>query len=155
MGYSEDKATPVDLNKPITNDGLKKAIEANNNSEESLSKIVDELKKSNLMIPILSDEMKTTPSGEKGKVTIQKESKIKILYQTSLEGKPIFTVFTDWDEIRAWTKQPVNTIVIKLSDVIFMGLEQNYQGTIINPSGKSLYLDQATLKKIKSQIDKP
>lgn len=155
IAYSNENKSTVDLNKPITNNELKKAIALNsrNNTKQSKAILVEELKKANFLVPIITDELYTEPVDEEGKTTVKKDSIIKIINTSTPDGKPVFAVFTDWDEIKAWTNQPVSTLVMPLSDVICMGLEQQYQGVVINPSGKFWYMDREILNNIKSDLE--
>lgn len=141
MNKSEGKIP--DLNKPIENLLLKAAI-ANylkNRSQENQSELVRQLNSGLYLVPIITDEMKTTPIKE-GEAVIQKGSLIKFMGVFNANREKFLPAFTDWDEIRAWTKEEVNTLVMPLLDLKSLIVNsKSYKGIIINPAGKSWQLN--------------
>lgn len=108
---------PVDLNTPVTNPILKEALSAykSQQSPDNEARLLHGLMTANYLVPILTDEMKTTPGDKPGQTTIQAGSLIKFMCCYNAQNDSLLPAFTDWDEIRAWTKENVSTLVIHLS----------------------------------------
>ena len=95
-----------DINKPIENPNLKTALQkfTNERTEQNAIEIGRQLNNATFLIPINTDEM-TMTDGKKGKSVFQKGSVIKILKCFNEKSECYLPIFTDWEEIRLWTKK--------------------------------------------------
>ncbi len=128
--------SPVDVTKPIENPVLQAAFRSHieNRSEASASALGQALNSSVYLIPIIADEMRTTPSSP-GMVTIEAGSLIKFMNCQNEKRESFLPAFTDWHEIQKWTNSEVSTIVLPAAELWQFALnDSNYVGVAINPA---------------------
>ncbi|HEY3899917.1 MAG TPA: SseB family protein [Chthoniobacter sp.] len=137
---------PVDLNTPVENPAVVAAILsfAADRTPATQDALTRALRAANFLVPILTDEMHTTPSGE-GKTTIQAGSRIKILTCSDAAGAVHLPLFTDWPSIRRWTDQPVSTLVMTAKEAFEFGASDNHAGAVVNPGENALPLNKQLL----------
>ena len=147
--------TPVDLNQPVTNPALVAAIAALMASDTPATRqqVGAQLNRANFLVPILTDEMDTKPGEVPEQVTVQKDSLLKIMGYTDPNGASLLALFTDWDEIRAWTSEPVSTLVMPSGQAWNFVLSQNYQGAIVNPAGAAVPLGRAMVEAAARELE--
>ena len=148
------ESSQIDVNKPVENPKLKKAIsdyyQLQNSQTES--QLVKELNQAIYIVAIITDEMKTSEVDKDGKTTIQKGSLIKFLLVYDSENNPLLPLFTDWDEIRKWTKEDVGGMVMPASDAWdFVEKDGQYKGVVINPGGKSWQMNIEQIQAVKKE----
>lgn len=127
-----------DLSKPVVNLLLKSAIKQfkEEKSEWASKEFVKQMNSAHFLVAIITDELKVTPSNQEGKVTFQKGGLIKFVGIYNSNKDEYLPVFTDWDEIRAWSKQKVDTMVMSINDVqALLSDNKNWKGLVINPMG--------------------
>ena len=146
---------PVDLNKPVTNPALVAAMKRLKTETSSAAKdaVLIELNRANYLVAIFSDEMHVSKPDSSGKVTIEKDSIIKVLNTSDEKGNIYLLLFTDWDAIRLYIDKPVDTLVFPAKDawdwVLRMG---DYQGAVINPAKDALQLSKQQVEYLSSQL---
>ncbi|MCK7576621.1 MAG: SseB family protein [Chromatiales bacterium] len=142
---------PVDLNKPVTNPTLTAALSklAGNRTPENAASVRRELQKAIFLIPMLADELHTTPVTAEGKSIVLENSKLKIFMLTGKDGKSYLPLFTDWEEIQKWSNRSVNTLVMPASDAwSFAIANPKYEGIVVNPGGISLPLSRNAVQQL-------
>lgn len=140
---------PVDLNRAVENPKLVAALARleKEQSKESRAELTLRLREGVYLIPILSDELKTTEPDKDGKTIVKEDSNIKILITSDPQGHSVLPIFTDWNAIREWTKRPVNTLVMPAKDVWpFVLSHSEYAGAVLNPGPRALPLNKELLK---------
>jgi hypothetical protein len=133
---NEDIERKIDVSKPIENPALLAAFRRHieERTEETAVDLGKALNAAVYLIPIIADEMRTTPSGS-GKVTVEAGSLIKFMNCLNEKGEPFLPAFTDWNEIRQWVNFEVSTIVMPAKELWGFALrDKNYKGIAINPA---------------------
>lgn len=145
---SADFKPPVDLNKPIENPELVKAIDAlmTYTSEQTQRNLEIELRKAVYLLPFLADNnFHASEPDSEGRAIIEKDSLMKVLLASDAQSNPLLPLFTDWVHIGAWTKEAVNTLVLPAKDAWDFALNGQYAGVVINPGGNALPLSKEAL----------
>ena len=144
---------PVDLNKPVENPRLVAALGAfeKNQGDDTRRTLWKELKSAVYLIPVRVDKLATTPSDKSGKMTVTEDSPISFFVSADKAGNPFLPIFTDWQEIAKFTKEPVNTIVMPADDLWGFVLNQkSFHGAVLNPGDKkALPLDRTMIQSLK------
>jgi len=157
FSIAETDGPPVDLNKPVENPQLKAAIAKykEDSTTENWSALEKSLNSAYYLVPIIADTLKTQPTDESGKVVVQKGSIIQFMVYEDTNKSYLLPVCTDWDEIALFTKQKVDTVVMRPSQLWDFVLgdkrQKGYQGVVVNPGSNKLELhvkDIAPLRKI-------
>ncbi len=151
------KNEPVDVSKPVENPALLSAFRRHieERSESSALALGQALNSSVYLIPIIADEMNTTPSGP-GKVTIKTGSLIKFMNCQNEKGESFLPAFTDWNEIRKWVSAEVSTIVMPSEDLWeFVLNDKYYAGVAINPASVAWTLFQPNIQALIEDASMP
>jgi len=147
------KAPPVDLNKPVENPRLVAALVAfeKNQGDGTRQTLWRELKSAVYLIPVRADKLATTPPDKSGKMTVTEDSPISFFMSPDKAGNPFLPIFTDWQEIAKFTKEPVSTLVMPADDLWGFVLNQkNFHGAVLNPADKkALPLDRAMIQSLR------
>jgi len=146
---------PLDLNTPVTNPVLKAALKNYQQlqSPQNEDSLFHALTSANYLVTIITDEMKTVPGEKPGQVTIQEGSLIKFMSCFNAANACLLPAFTDWDEIRSWTKESVSTLVMPCDQLWdFVIRDQRYHGLVINPSGHAWEMSTVIIKELKNRI---
>lgn len=144
-----DERPPVDVNTPVTNPNLVAAIQRLKTDSSLAAKdaLLVELNRANFLVAIFTDEMHTTEPDKDGKVTIEKDSLIKVLNTSDGNGNMYLPLFTDWDAIWKYIDQPVNTLIFPSQDAWHWALNMGeYQGVVINPAEDALPLNRSQIE---------
>ncbi|MGE4545962.1 MAG: SseB family protein [Pedobacter sp.] len=150
-----DAKPPVDVNTPVTNPKLVAAIQRLklDASDEAKDALLIELNKANYLVAIFSDEMHTSEPGENGRVTVEKDSIIKVLNTSDGEGNMYLPLFTDWEAIGKYIDQPVDTLIFPSQDAWYWALNMGeYHGVVINPAEDALPLSRAQIEYLANEI---
>lgn len=145
---SEEVRPPVDLNRPVENPELVKAIDAlmTHDCEQTRHNLGLEVRKAVYLLPFLADEdFHASDPDSEGQTIIKKGSLMKILHVSDAQGDSHLALFTDWGQIGAWTKEAVNTLVLPAKDAWAFALNGPYAGVVINPGGNALPLSKEAL----------
>jgi hypothetical protein len=142
---------PVDLNRPIQNPGLVKALErlAETDTDEARRSLIAELNAAHYLVPVFMDEAKLS-SNSPGEATVRQGSIIKVLHCEDDQGQVWLGLFTDWDQIRAWTDAAVDTLVMPAKDAWEFASPEQYVGAVLNPANHGLPIDQDRLGYLRS-----
>ena len=105
------------------------------------------------LIPVRTDILAATPPDKSGKMTVTKDSPISFIMSPDKAGNPYLPIFTDWQEIAKFTKEPVNTLVMPAEDLWGFVLNQkSFHGAVLNPADKkALPLDRAMIQSLKKK----
>lgn len=127
----------IDVNTPIVNPGLKKAINIfnSNKSEKTLQIFSDELRKANFLVLIDTKELKLSNSNGAEKILFEKGSIIKFLRIFDENNEPFLPIFTDWNEIDQWIESRENIAgwIMSTNDVFnFVLKNKSDKGLVIN-----------------------
>jgi len=140
----------MDVNKPVTNPNLLKAIQLMGQDRKYESQFIDELFKAIFLCPGQIDKSNSTKSGD-GKITVGEGSKISLSLLEAKSGENYLMAFTDWDELRKWQNtKGQQTFLFSIDDykTIILG-NQHYGGVVINPYGANLVFNQENLESIR------
>ena len=140
---------PVDLNQPVVNPDLVNAIAAfaNQRGPETLLQLQMQLGRAVYLVPMLTDAAVPSPAGPAGQITFQQGSQLKLLTCQDPDGRSVLPLFTDWQQIQAWTDEPVSTLVLPASDAwTFIIREGSFAGAVINPAGMALPLNSSLIQ---------
>ena len=151
----EEARPPVDLNKPVENPRLVAALDAcaDNATDEARAALCGELNRATYLAAVLTSQadVKTSES-DRGHVVFEKGRTIHILTAAGPDDKQMVLLFTDWSQIRSWTSQNVDALVMPAQEawsVALMGDVHN--GVIINPAGNSFTLSRAQLEALREE----
>lgn len=143
---------PVDLDKPVENPELSKALNVyiNNQCSESEQELLAQLRGAVFLVPMLADEMKMSQGPEPGVATIEKDSLLKVFACTDRDGAHHLPLFTDRPAVQTWTDQKVSTLVMPAMDAWAFVLSQpHYAGAFINPGSQRLQLNREFVQYLK------
>jgi hypothetical protein len=150
MSAAPSDRPPIDLDQPVSNPALKEALEAHSRAPtaRTLTRMADEMRKSHLLVAFLADEFRTQPGDAAGMATVEAGSVLKILLTQDAQGNSLSLAFTDWDEIRRWTKETVSTLVMPASDLYSWAFESTKSvGVLLNPGGAAVRIGPDLLRK--------
>ena len=137
----------IDLNKPVENPNLKVAMVRHKEirSDSSAIAVGQEIAKALFLIPTITDKMEIAPTDIEGKITIKKGSIIKILNCFNDANECFLPVFTDWEEIKNWTKESVDSFIMPFSHMCSFVEDKEYMGVVINPGSICWTLTKANI----------
>jgi hypothetical protein len=149
---------PVDLNKPVENPELKKAIEEVITTKATILTldVLYRLNIANYLVATFNvdDPEKFKLTDIKPQVSFEKNSKIGMFTHKEKDGSKFLIAFTDWEEIRKFTKENVSALVMPGKELCaFILKDESNSGVRINPAGYSLTLSKPILKGIAELID--
>lgn len=138
---------PVDLDTPVTNPRLVSAISAfaTDQSDARLNALLTELNNAVYLVATLLDEANVKATDTPGKVVFEKGSRIKVFTASDPDNNALLPLFTDWDAIRLWIQDPVETLVMPAADAWGFALN-SYNGVIVNPAGPCLPLNRSQVE---------
>lgn len=140
---------PVDLNAPVTNPALKAALDAHTRAPtgRTLARISQELRGAHLLLPFLADEFHAKPGETPGQAVVEAGSQMKFLTASDGAGRPVVPAFTDWDEIRQWTKENVSTLVMGAEEFGgWVSESMKAAAAVFNPAGAAVRLAPDVLR---------
>lgn len=145
---SANTRAPVDLNQPVENPALLKAIQrvASEGTDDSKDQLLIELQKANYIAAMVDDDLKTSPTNETGQITIQKGSTFGVL-SAEKDGANYLVLFTDWQALRAYTENKVSGWILPANHAWSFALQgETYDGVVINPAHNALPLGRPMLE---------
>jgi len=139
----------IDINTPVANPELVEAINAlqSNTNNDTEKAFLDLLVTANFVVPI-EGYLKHDKPDSNGKITLEKDSIIKLPMLIDGEGKPRHIAFTDWPSLKKWREiADEKILVVPFSDFPAMILHENVRsfGLIINPNSHSLPVSKQLL----------
>lgn len=149
----------VDVNKPVTNPELVRAIREMNasSSKEKQDQVINEVMKAHFITPVMISPSPEHPADAK-KAVIKKNTAINFaMVQNSANQKAFFLAFTDWDELRKWQNiEDQQTLILPFDDLAAMVLDKksNSDGFVINPYGGNVVFDTSLVKALKEEKER-
>lgn len=129
----------VDINKPVENPDLVRAIEEHRagNSSTAERNLLAAIQAANYLV-VLDKPLELEDVDETGKGTLKKNSAFGIPLIEDVEGNRYSFGFTDWNELVKWSGKPASetqTLVMPFSDVAAMvsSKQLDCAGFVINP----------------------
>lgn len=141
----------IDVNKPVENPNLKAAIQKfiNERTERNALELGRQLNGSVFLIAMNTNEMIMTDN-KNGSSVVQKGSVIKILNCFNEKNECFLPIFTDWEEIRLWTKENVGGLMSPSKDTweFILSQQETYKGIVINPATTGWTLHHQEIKNL-------
>jgi len=145
-----EKPLNIDLNTPVTNDDLKKAISdfRSQNIKAYYEKLLVTVKRANFLAIIYNDELEIA-TGENGQTIMKQGSLLKFHLLKDNAGHLIFPLFTDWEEIKLLIKdlKGIGGIVMPADQAYnFILTQPSYFSAVINPASDNWILGRPQLE---------
>lgn len=127
----------VDVNKPVTNpefvDAMNRFLQ--NRSAENELAFIEKLGQAHFLSPIILD-------GEIENGVLKEGTLINFKLLTNQDDESFFIAFTDWDELRKWSKDHVQTLIMRYEDYKAMLLKDPdvAKGFVINPYNQNIII---------------
>jgi len=118
----------IDVNKPVTNPELVKAMNdfLKEKSAEKEFILIEEITKANYLTPIIF-------KGEIEGGLLKKDSTLSLKLITNNSNESFFLAFTDWDELSKWSNEREQTLISTYDDLRHMVLNSDdIKGFVIN-----------------------
>ena len=144
----------MDLNQPITNPALKRALEEmhRENTRPNQERALDELLRAQLLSPVT---ITPPPNGEgaAGQTRLDQDTRIQFSLLTTQDGRAFFPAFTDWEELRRLSQDPrQQTLVLGFADYARMILRDGAAaGLAVNPFGESLTMERPMVEYLENR----
>lgn len=137
-------AAKLDLNKPVVNAGLSLAMDrlTHDNSDAAKDALLLELNKANYLAVSVGKGLSEGMASSNGQALLPTGARFDLL-MAGKQGKNYLLLFTDWDAIRAYTKEDVTAIVLPAKDAwsfFSTTLAATNEGIVINPAHNALPL---------------
>ncbi len=126
----------TDVSRPVENPALERGLAAfwRTRSPESQVELTARLRAATFLVPMLTDEMTTSPTGVPGRLTIKQGSRIKLLDCTDEAGASHLPLFTQLRHVQGRTGERVSTLVLPAAEAWGFVLSQpQYAGAVVNP----------------------
>lgn len=135
----------VTTNKSLENPNLVKTIDdlLNFPSQSTELRMIDEIKKAKYISPVLTTEKADSDiPGTKNKMAF--------MLLINAIGEKFLPVFTDWNELRKWSKDHEETIISSFSDMSSLTIARfdNIKGFVINPYSQNVIVTEERLQYI-------
>lgn len=145
----------VDVNKPVTNPDLVKALELmrEENTPGNQSRVLNEVMRAHFLAPVTITPVPKA-EGEDGKAVLKEKTTIQFALLTDSGGQAFFPAFTDWEELGKWSREENRqTLILTFDDYAAMILDEEAtaQGFVINPYGDSLPLNRSFVESLRDQ----
>lgn len=155
MSYVSSQELPENLDKLVKNPELLKAMDklATDDSKAAKMNLMSELNKANYLVPVLSEELNKNSADDKGMISLNKNSDIKVLSMSDGRGNQFMPVFTDIGSAEKWsTDKEFKTIAMPAEKVWKFVLSKNeYDGVVVNPGKKALPLKKDAIRYLNSK----
>ncbi len=130
---------PVDVSRPVENPALVQALgvrEVGRPVDQQAS-LVRELNRAVYLLPVPAEGAPATTR--------------VIMYRDGRGGDWV-PLFTDWQQMRAWTQRPVQPLVLPAGAAWDFALrDESAAGAVIDPAAYRLSLDRETLERLKNE----
>ena len=152
----------VALNKHMENPALITALAAaaQDPSEANQQKLAFQLNRATYLIAINDDNLHTSndnlhatndnlhdavkPAQDHAKKGVM----IKVLTCSDRQERLLLPVFTDWKEMTAFQREKMATFVMPSHQLWSFALSDAYEGIVINPAGRPLFLSLEQIRKL-------
>lgn len=144
---------PEDIFPELGNEGLVKAMEALKADEntETQRVMIEKVLMAKFFTPVDVLDAEGNPLRGQGRVAIPKDAKFNFKLIQNVKGENYFTVFTDIDEFRKWSKtSTVNTIVVVFPQIaqLVAQKKENVHGLVINPMSQNIIFSQEAIQNL-------
>lgn len=151
-------AAKVDLNKPVVNTGLSLAMDrlTNDSSDAAKDALLLELNKANYLALSVGKGLSEGIASSNGQAILPAGARFDLL-MAGKQGKNYLLLFTDWDAIRAYTKEDVTAIVLPAKDAwsfFSTTLAATNEGIVINPAHNALPLGKRMISYLTAAAQK-
>ena len=145
--HAQTAEPKLDLDKAVENPALVRAMDqvASSNTETARDQLVGELQQGEFLAAILPDDGKATFEGPPGATVVSKGTRFGVL-AAGKDGKSWLLLFTDWAQLRMYSNKNVKGWVLPASDAWAFGLQQGFDGIVINPAHNALPLRRDMLQ---------
>lgn len=145
----EAKKPAIDLQK-VSNPQLVEALAAlhKENNPQNQGKVLDlVLNHASFLAPVM---LAPVPKGQNVPPQLQGKTAIQFQLITTKDGRPFFPAFTDWQELRKFSKvKDQRVVMLRFDNYAQMVLkDERTAGMVVNPLGLSLTLDRKTLENL-------
>lgn len=128
--------TTVDVNKPIENPALVKAMETffqDTSNRENELLFLDELFHAHFLVPVIVEGIIENGTAKKG-------TKFSVKMLTAPNGDNFFMAYTDWEQLSKWSTEKQETLILTYGDMMALTLkgQKNVKGAVINPFGHNV-----------------
>lgn len=146
----------VDVNKPVRNDELKKAIETMRaeQNQTTTNRMIDHVMLAHFLQPAVMD--KEPKRQVDGSAIIEEDTRIQFPMLVAPDERKFAMAFCDWDELAKWKhEEGQQTVVFTFDDYAAMVLQEDstIDGFVIDPYGANLVFDKALITSLKQQKD--
>lgn len=144
---------PEDIFPDLGNEELVKAMEAlkENENKETQTALIEKVLSAKFFAPVdVLDANGDVITGN-GRIAIPKDAKFNFKLIQNAKGDQYFTVFTDINEFRKWSRSPkVNTIVVVFPQIAQLAVTKADQikGFVINPLSQNIIFSQDAIKNL-------
>ncbi len=148
----------IDINKPVTNPDLLKAInDSYPNQTDRQKQIILEVRKAHLLAPVL---ISPEPEGDinVNERVIKKDTTISFNLIEDTNNQTFLIAFTDWNALRKWSNiENQQTLIVTFEDLSSMVLnsKDGHAGFVINPYGEDIVFRRSLLEALKEEQNKP
>ena len=136
----------MDVNKPVTNPGLIKAIKLMKQNSKMESEFLIELFKATFLCPGRIDKANVAERFDSN-FTLGEGTKLTLSSLDSVSGEEYLMAFTDWNELRKWQnvdgQQTFLFSIIDYKTIVLGNLR--FAGVVINPFSENVVLDREKL----------
>lgn len=141
----------VDINKPVTNPDLVKAMKKmqENPTKDNQDIFLAEVMKAHFLTPVVIDPQ---PKHKKDLASIKKGTKINFGLITNQQEQSFFIAFSDWNELKKWkNNENQQTLVVTYKDLetMILGNSQGSNGFVINPFGENVLFNREMINVFK------
>ena len=145
----------LDLDKAVENPALVRAMEqlATTNSEANRDQLVGELEHAEFLAAILPVDAKMPLAGPPGATIVSKGTRFDVL-ASGKDGKSYLLLFTDWAQLRMYTNKNVKGWVLPASDAWAFGLQNGFEGVVVNPAHNALPLTRQMVQYLATHLAK-
>ena len=151
-------AVKLDLNKPVANAELSLAMDrlTHDNSDAAKDALLIELNKANYLALSVGKGLSEGIASSNGQALLPAGARFELL-MAGKQGKNYLLLFTDWDAIRAYTKEDVTAIVLPAKDAwsfFSTTLAATNEGIVINPAHNALPLRKPMISYLTAALQK-
>lgn len=144
--YAQPPSLPakLDLNTPVANAALSLAMErlARDTSDAAKDGLLIELNKANYLALSVGKDLSGAIASPQGQAMLPAGARFDLVL-AGKQGKNYLVLFTDWEAIRAYTKEDVTAIVLPAREAwsfFSTTLAATCEGIVINPAHNALPL---------------
>ncbi len=147
---------PGNIFPDLGNEELVKAMVAlkENENKETQAALLTKVLSARFFAPVDVTDADGNPIKGNGKVDVPKDAKFNFKLIQNNKGEQFFTVFTDIQEFRRWSKNQVNTIVVIFPQIAQLAQAKAdvIKGFVINPMSHNIIFTQEAIKNLLNAV---